>query len=69
MNRRWRRLLASGLIGAILSMMMGRGRKRRKIADRSTFMAWMGPFLPSIIGEMRKEGLWRKIIPLRRRIR
>ena len=55
MNRRWRRLLASGLIGAILSMMMGRGRKRRKIAGRSTFMAWMGPFFPPSLARCVKK--------------
>jgi hypothetical protein len=69
MNRRWRRLLASGLIGVLVSHMMGRGRKRRKMAGRSSLMALMGPFLPSLIGEMGKEGLWRKLLPLRRRIR
>ena len=69
MNRRWRRLLASGLMGAVVSLLLGRDRKRRKAAGQSTLMAWMGPFLPSLIGEMSKEGLWRKLLPLRRRIK
>ncbi|NLM37708.1 MAG: hypothetical protein GX202_06245 [Firmicutes bacterium] len=69
MNRRWRRLLASGLVGAALSLMMGRGRKRVKTASRNPFMTWVRPFLLSLVGGMSKEGLWGKLLPLRRRIR
>ncbi|HHW13282.1 MAG TPA: hypothetical protein GXX33_09820 [Firmicutes bacterium] len=69
MNRQWRRLLASGLVGAVLSLMMKRSRQRTTTVGRRTFKAWVGPFLSSLIRGMSKEGLWRRLLPLRRRIR
>lgn len=69
MFRGWRRLLAGGLLGAVVSLMVDRNRQRRKAVGRSSLLRWMGPFLSVFLGEMGKEGIWRKLLPLRRRMR
>lgn len=69
MNRRLRHLLTGGLIGAAASVLMRMGRKKGKMVGRRNMLQRMGPSLQSFIGELSKEGLWRKILPLRRRLK
>ncbi|HHT48378.1 MAG TPA: hypothetical protein GXZ98_03680 [Firmicutes bacterium] len=69
MNRRWRRLLTGGLIGAAVSMLMGRGRKRTALSMEKRLRRQVGPMVRSFLGAFAKEGLGQKLFFLRRRVK
>ena len=68
MNRRLRRLLTGGLLGAAASFMMGR-RKQGARGNRRNDRQLMGPMFLSFLNTIRKAGWWQKFFPLKRRIR
>ncbi len=66
MNRRWRRLLAGGIIGAAASMFLG--RRRGSAAMEKKLRRQVGPMFRSFLGALMRGGLGQRL-SLRRRVR
>ncbi|NLW59888.1 MAG: hypothetical protein GX073_06045 [Firmicutes bacterium] len=67
MNRRWRRLLAGGIIGAAASMLLG--RRRGSPAMERKLRRQVRPIFRSVLGLLTKEGLGQSLLFLRRRVK
>lgn len=65
MNRRLRRLLTGGLLGAAVSYVVGR-RKQGTMGNRQNGRQKLGSMFDNFFEAIRKEGLWS---PFKRRIR
>ncbi|HBK67028.1 MAG TPA: hypothetical protein DEB05_14960 [Firmicutes bacterium] len=69
MNRRFRRLLTGGLLGAIASVVVGLGRKRTRTMKRRSFYEKAGYPIRAVIGQLSRVGLLGKWWPSRRRVK